>query len=53
MRTLISVNRERLVSLHGAGPAGQVMDKLFELADHPDVAGVVLQVESDPAVAAA
>lgn len=51
VRTLILVNRARLETIHGAAPAGQIMDKLFALADHPDVVGAVLQVESVPAVA--
>jgi hypothetical protein len=53
VRTLILVNRAQLASIHGAGPASQVMDKLFDLADHPAVDGAVLQVESVPAVASA
>ncbi|MBI1293772.1 hypothetical protein GC175_02290 [bacterium] len=53
VRTLILVNRERLAAVHGNGDAGLIMAKLFELADADDVDGAVIQVEDDPAVAAA
>ncbi|MBX2997161.1 MAG: hypothetical protein KF893_01530 [Caldilineaceae bacterium] len=53
VRTLIVANRARMESIHGAGPTGLIMAKLFELADHTGVDGAVLQVEQDPAVAAA
>lgn len=53
VRTLIVANRARMESIHGAGPTGLIMAKLFELADHDGVDGAVLQVEQDPAVAAA
>jgi hypothetical protein len=53
VRTLILVNRQRLASLFGEAEAASVMNKLYELADHAEVEGVVIQVENDAAVAAA
>jgi hypothetical protein len=53
VQTLILVNQARMTALHGSGPATTVLNKLFELADHPKVNGAVVQVESNPAVAAA
>jgi hypothetical protein len=53
VRTLIVANRAGMESIHGAGPTGLIMAKLFELADHAGVDGAVLQVDQDPAVAAA
>jgi hypothetical protein len=53
VRTLILTNRAQLESLHGAGPAGLIMAKLFELASSTGVDGAVIRVEDDPAVAAA
>ena len=52
-RTLILVNRERLETVHGATAAAQLMARLFDLAAHPRVNGLVIQVESFPSVAAA
>lgn len=52
-KTLIVVNGARFATLYGAAQTGPLMDKLFQLADDEAVTGVVLQVESDPAVAAA
>ena len=53
VRTLILVNRERLAAIHGDVDAGLIMAKLFELADAEGVAGAVIQVENDAAVASA
>lgn len=52
-KTLIVTNQQRLASLHGSGPAGDLMARLYALADHPEVRGAVLRVEEDAAVAAA
>jgi parallel beta-helix repeat protein len=51
VRTLILVNRKKLEDNHGAGPAGQVMDKLDQLKAHGRVEGLVVQVEEDAEVA--
>ena len=53
IRTLIVVNRERITALHGATAAADLMTKLYELANHARVKGVVLQVELSPAVSTA
>lgn len=53
VQTVILVNRERLETLYGSAPADGLLNKLVELADDPDVKGVLFQVETDPAVAAA
>lgn len=53
VRTLVLVNRQRLAALYGNSQTGAVMAKLYELADNPQVSGAVVQVEQDPAVAAA
>lgn len=53
VRTLILVNRQRLDSLYSPGEAQAVINKLFELAEHERVQGAVVQVESNPNVAAA
>ena len=52
-RTLILINRERLETVYGATAAAQLMARLFDLAAHPRVNGLVIQVESFPSVAAA
>jgi len=52
-RTLILTNRTQLEALYSSDEADQVMDKLDELAKHPDVQGLVIQVEDDEAVAKA
>ncbi len=52
-RTLILVNRQKLVSLYSEVEASDVMAKLDLLAAHDSVQGVVVQVENDSAVAAA
>ncbi|HXF60024.1 MAG TPA: hypothetical protein VNK95_00325, partial [Caldilineaceae bacterium] len=52
-KTLILVNRARVETLYGAPAAASLMEKLFALAADPAVLGLVLQVETDPAVAAA
>lgn len=51
--TLILVNRARIAALYGDSDANALMDKLFELAEDPLVDGLVMQVESDPNIAAA
>jgi PKD repeat protein len=53
VRTLILVNRQKLETLYGASQADQVTDALHDLALHDSVEGLVVQVESDPTVAAA
>jgi hypothetical protein len=50
-RTLILVNRQRMESSYG--DASALMAKLYELAAHPGVVGIVAKVEDEPAVAAA
>ncbi len=47
--TLILVNRQQMERLYG--DVARLMDKLDALAEHPDVQGLVVQVESNPAVA--
>jgi hypothetical protein len=51
--TVIVVNHQRVSALYGAGKANSLLNKLVALADDPDVNGVILQVENDPAIAAA
>jgi hypothetical protein len=53
VRTLLLVNRQRLVTLYGETAAQQVMDKLELLAQHDAVDGQILQVETNTSVAAA
>jgi PKD repeat protein len=53
IRTLILVNRQKLVRLYSEADAAQVMAKLDALAAHDSVQGVVVQVDGDAAVAAA
>lgn len=53
IQTLILTNKARVTTIYGASPANQLMTKLFALADDDDVNGLVVQVENDPAVAAA
>jgi len=53
VRTLILVNRERLAALYGESEADAVLAKVDTLAAHPDVSGVVIRLDEDPAVAAA
>lgn len=50
---LIVVNPSRLTSVFGAVAATQIMSHVFELADQPRVNGLVIQVDTAPAVAAA
>lgn len=52
-KTLILVNRQRIADLYGSAGADALMNKLYDLADHARVQGAVIQVENDPAVAAA
>ena len=52
-KTLIVVNRARLETLYGAEQTATLMNKLLQLADDSAVSGLLFQVESDPAVAAA
>jgi hypothetical protein len=51
VHTLILTNRQRVEDLYSADESWQLMSKLYQLADHPRVAGAVVQVELDPAVA--
>ena len=51
--TLILVNRQRVEDLYSANASWQLMDKLYEYAARPEVAGLVAQVEFDPSVATA
>jgi len=53
VKTLILTNRKRMEALYGPIETGGVMAKLFELADHEKVAGAVVLVENNAAVAAA
>jgi hypothetical protein len=53
VRTLILVNRERFETLYTPQAASQLMDKLYQLASHPRVQGLVVQVELAPSVATA
>jgi hypothetical protein len=53
IRTLILVNRAQLEALYDPNAVSQLMDKLYQLASHPNVKGLVIQVESSPSVAAA
>ena len=52
-RTIILTNRERLSVLLGETGARQIMRKLIDLMWHPDVDGLLVQVEMSQAVAAA
>jgi len=52
-RTLILVNPSRLTTVFGAVAATQVMSHVFELASHPHVNGLVIQLDAVPAVSAA
>lgn len=52
-KTLILVNVTQMTALYGANAVAALLDKLFALADHPAVAGAVIPVENDPAVASA
>ncbi|MDM8525038.1 DUF4114 domain-containing protein [Desulfococcaceae bacterium HSG8] len=47
--TLILVNRQQTEQLYG--DAARLMDKLDDLAEHPDVQGLVVQVEDNTTVA--
>jgi PKD repeat protein len=51
--TLILTNHEKLAQLYGSTEADKVVSKLNELANYPDVKGLVIQVENDSTVAAA
>ena len=53
IQTLILVNRERLRSAYAEPAVNDLVSKLFTLADHERVEGVVIPLENDPAVAAA
>ncbi len=53
VRTLILVNKQKLAALYSSPEADQVLTKLNALAAHPNVKGLVVPVENDPAVAAA
>jgi streptogramin lyase len=49
-KTLILVNAKRMGDLYGAAAAQPMLAKLQAYAARPDVAGVVVPVESDPTV---
>jgi uncharacterized delta-60 repeat protein len=51
--TFILVNRRRLAANFGEASATEVMSRLSSFAARPDVRGVVIPVEGDPAVDAA
>ena len=53
VKTLILTNLERVKDIFGATDTAALHSKLYELADHTRVQGAVVQVENDPAVAAA
>ncbi len=53
MNTLILVNRQRLEALYGRERTAALMQKVQQLANHPRVNGVLIQVEQHPSVAAA
>ena len=53
VRTLILVNRQKLTALYSSAEADQVLSKLNALAAHTSVKGLVVQVETDSAVASA
>ena len=53
VKTLILVNRQRFAGLYNPVSANALMDKLYELADHARVQGLVIQVENDLATSAA
>lgn len=53
VKTLILTNKARVTSIYGASAASQLMTKLQAFANDTSVNGSVVQVESDPAVAAA
>lgn len=53
VRTLILVNRARLVQLHSEGEAAQVMDKLGELAQHAQVGGEIIRLDNNTEVSTA
>ena len=48
VQTIILVNRARLATVYGAAQADQVMGRLYNLAGHATVQGVVVQVEKTP-----
>ncbi len=50
--TLILTNHEKLAQLYSPTEADKVVSKLNELANYPDVKGLVIQVENDSTVAA-
>ncbi len=53
VETLILINRARIAKQYDDAAATQIMNKLAQLAAHNSVRGIVVQVESTPAVAAA
>lgn len=53
VRTLIVTNQQRLTAYYGQTEANALMDKLEQLARHPDVAGMVLRVENTVGIAEA
>lgn len=53
VKTLILTNRGRMSSLYGEAQTSALMSKLHQLADAPQVKGLVVQVEDNAAVAEA
>ncbi|MFZ1771297.1 MAG: CARDB domain-containing protein, partial [Caldilinea sp.] len=53
VRTLILVNRTQLVQLHGESAVAPLMNKLAELAQHPQVRGEIIRLDNNTEVSAA
>ena len=53
LKTLIVVNRAQMATLYAPAEVDSLLVKLYALADHPRVKGMVVQVENDPAIASA
>jgi hypothetical protein len=53
VETLIVINRRRFEDLYGPLAANDLLIKLYELADHASVKGLVIQVEQDATAASA
>ena len=53
VRTLILVNRARLVQLHGEAEVAPLMSKLAELAQHERVRGEIIRLDNNTEVSAA
>lgn len=52
-RTLILVNQAKIQALYGASATAELMNRLAQLSADSRVQGIILVVETDPAVAAA